>query len=73
MHVIEGVTAAETAAIEHYTRLIEITDGIDPVTQDMVIDILRDEQAHRRLREVLRELAEDGSGNGRAPDRTPAP
>ena len=59
-HVIEGVIAAETGAIEHYTRLIEVTDGVDPVTQDMVIDILRDEQAHRRLFEgFLREVADD--------------
>jgi bacterioferritin len=59
-HVIEGVIAAETGAIEHYTRLIEVTDGVDPVTQDMVIDILRDEQAHRRLFEgFLREVDED--------------
>ena len=61
-HVIEGVIAAETGAIEHYTRLIEVTDGVDPVTQDMVIDILRDEQAHRRLFEgFLREVDEDGT------------
>ena len=59
-HVIKGVIAAETGAIEHYTRLIEVTDGVDPVTQDMVIDILRDEQAHRRLFEgFLREVDED--------------
>jgi bacterioferritin len=31
--------------------------GIDPVTQDMVIDILHDEQGHRRLFEgYLREF-----------------
>ncbi len=56
VHVIRGVIKAETGAIEHYTKLIEETDGVDPVTQDMVIDILRDEQAHRRLFEgFLRE------------------
>jgi len=61
VHVIEGVIAAETGAIEHYTRIIEVTDSIDPVTQDMVIDILRDEQAHRRLFEgFLREASADG-------------
>jgi bacterioferritin len=49
VHVIKGVIAAETGAIEHYTRIIELCDGIDYVTQDMVIDILRDEQSHRRL------------------------
>ncbi len=57
LHVIKGVIAAETGAIEHYERLIELTDGIDPVTQDMVVAILGDEQKHRRLFEgFLREF-----------------
>ena len=56
VHVIKGVIEAETGAIEHYNRLIEVTDGVDPVTQDMVIAILRDEEGHRRLFEgYLRE------------------
>jgi bacterioferritin len=60
VHVIKGVIEAETGAIEHYTRIVEVTDGVDPVTQDMVIDILRDEQGHRRLFEgFLRELSDD--------------
>jgi bacterioferritin len=49
VHVIKGVIAAETGAIEHYNRIIEATDGVDWVTQDMVISILHDEQRHRRL------------------------
>jgi bacterioferritin len=61
VHVIRGVIKAETGAIEHYTRVIEETDGVDPVTQDMVIDILRDEQGHRRLFEgFLREYELEG-------------
>jgi bacterioferritin len=61
VHVIRGVIKAETGAIEHYTRLIEETEGVDPVTQDMVIDILRDEQGHRRLFEgFLREYEFEG-------------
>jgi bacterioferritin len=57
VHVIRGVIEAETGAIEHYTGIIEETEGIDPVTQDMVIDILHDEQGHRRLFEgYLREF-----------------
>ena len=61
VHVIRGVIKAETGAIEHYTRIIEETDGVDPVTQDMVIDILRDEQGHRRLFEgFLREYEAEG-------------
>ena len=56
VHVIRGVIAAESGAIEHYSRIIEETDDIDPVTQDMVIDILHDEQGHLRLFEgFLRE------------------
>jgi bacterioferritin len=61
IHVIRGVIKAESGAIEHYTRIVEETDGVDPVTQDMVIDILRDEQGHRRLFEgFLREYEFEG-------------
>ena len=61
VHVIRGVIEAETGAIEHYTKLIEATDGVDPVTQDMVIAILHDEQGHRRLFEgFLRECEAEG-------------
>jgi bacterioferritin len=61
VHVIRGVIKAETGAIEHYTRIVEETDQIDPVTQDMVIDILHDEQGHRRLFEgFLREYELEG-------------
>ena len=60
VHVIKGVIEAETGAIEHYTRIVEATDGVDWVTQDMVIDILHDEEGHRRLFEgYLRELDAD--------------
>jgi bacterioferritin len=56
VHVIRGVIKAETGAIEHYTRMVAETDEIDPVTQDMTIEILHDEQGHRRLFEgFLRE------------------
>ena len=61
VHVIRGVIHAETGAIEHYTRIVEETEGVDPVTQDMVIAILRDEQGHRRLFEgFLREYKAEG-------------
>jgi bacterioferritin len=61
VHVIKGVIEAETGAIEHYQRIVETTEGADPVTQDMVIDILRDEQGHRRLFEgFLREYEAEG-------------
>ena len=56
-HVVRGVIEAETGAIEHYNRIIEVTDGVDWVTQDMTIGILHDEEGHRRLFEgFLREL-----------------
>jgi bacterioferritin len=61
VHVIRGVIEAESGAIEHYTRIIEETDGVDHVTQDMVIAILKDEQGHRRLFEgFLREFEAEG-------------
>ena len=61
VHVIKGVIEAERGAIEHYTRIVEVTDGVDMVTQDMVIDILRDEEGHRRLLEgFLREYKSEG-------------
>ena len=49
VHVIKGVIEAETGAIEHYNTIVEATEGVDPVTQDMVIDILRDVEGHKRL------------------------
>jgi bacterioferritin len=56
VHVIKGVIEAERGATEHYSRIIEATDGVDWVTQDMVIAILHDEQGHLRLFEgFLRE------------------
>jgi bacterioferritin len=61
VHVIRGVIAAETTAIEHYERIIDFCDGLDLVTQDMVITIQRDEQQHRRLFEgFLREYEIEG-------------
>jgi len=61
VHVIKGVIEAESGAIDHYNRIIEFTDGLDFVTQDMVIAILRDEEGHRRLFEgYLREYEAEG-------------
>ena len=61
VHVIKGVIEAESGAIEHYNRIIEFCEGRDPVTQDMVIAILRDEEGHRRLFEgFLREYKLEG-------------
>jgi bacterioferritin len=61
VHVIRGVIEAESGAIEHYNAIIEFTEGKDPVTNDMVIAILRDEEGHRRLFEgFLREYEAEG-------------
>ena len=61
VHVIKGVIEAESGAIEHYNKIIEFCEGRDPVTQDMVIAILRDEEGHRRLFEgFLREYKAEG-------------
>jgi bacterioferritin len=61
VHVIKGVIEAENGAIDHYNQLIEMTDGVDPVTNDMVIAILHDEEGHRRLFEgFLREYEAEG-------------
>jgi bacterioferritin len=59
--VIRGVIEAEAGAIDHYNRIIEITDQVDPVTNDMVIAILHDEEGHKRLFEgFLREYEAEG-------------
>ncbi len=56
VHVIKGVIEAETGAIDFYNEIIEATEETDPVTNDMVIAILHDEEGHRRLFEgFLRE------------------
>ena len=61
VHVIRGVIEAENGAIAHYQEIIEFCDGFDHVTQDMVIDIQRDEQGHKRLFEgFLREYEAEG-------------
>jgi bacterioferritin len=61
VHVIKGVIEAESGAIDFYNQIIEATDEGDPVTNDMVIAILRDEEGHRRLFEgFLREYEAEG-------------
>ena len=46
--VIRGVIDAERGALEHYNRIIKACDGVDYVTQDLVIQVLTDEQDHLR-------------------------
>jgi len=46
--VIKGVIAAEEGAIAQYNKIIKLCEGVDYVTQDMVIGILGGEEDHRR-------------------------
>ncbi|MBY0588315.1 rubrerythrin [bacterium] len=48
VHVIKGVIAAEDAAVQQYNLVIKLCDGLDYVTQDLCIQILGDEENHRR-------------------------
>jgi bacterioferritin len=60
VHVIKGVITAESGAIDYYNEIVQATDESDPVTNDMVIAILHDEERHRRLFEgFLREYDEE--------------
>ncbi|RKD98032.1 ferritin-like domain-containing protein [Halopiger aswanensis] len=46
--VIDGVLQAEEDAIETYRSLVEAADDAnDPVTEDVAVTILTDEEAHR--------------------------
>jgi len=48
LSVIEGVLEAEEDAIETYRALIEAADEAgDPVTEDLAVTLLADEEAHR--------------------------
>ena len=59
--VIRGVIKAEQGAIDHYTNLIKACDGVDYVTQDMVITILADEEGHlREFEGFLKEYEKEG-------------
>ncbi len=48
VHVIKGVIAAEDGAVRQYNTVIKLCDGFDYVTQDLCIQILGDEENHRR-------------------------
>ena len=47
--VIKGVIEAEQGAIDHYRKVIDVCEGVDYVTADMVTSILADEEGHLRL------------------------
>ncbi|MGI8726230.1 MAG: ferritin-like domain-containing protein [Solirubrobacterales bacterium] len=60
-HVIKGVIEAERGAIDYYNKIIETCAEVDPVTEDMVVTVLRDEQGHmREFESFLREYEVEG-------------
>jgi bacterioferritin len=46
--VIRGVIRAEEQALDQYKKIIKMCDPIDLVTQDLILEITAQEQAHRR-------------------------
>lgn len=46
--VIKGVIDAEDGAIEQYNKIIKLSEGFDYPTQDLCIQLLGEEQDHRR-------------------------
>jgi bacterioferritin len=47
--VIQGVIRANEASIRQYQKILALAEGLEYITQDMVIDLLSDERAHGRL------------------------
>ena len=47
--VIKGVIDAEQGAIDHYQAIIDATGDVDPVTEDLCIQLKGDEEEHKRL------------------------
>lgn len=47
--IIKGVIEAEEGAIAQYMKLIKLSEGEDYVTQDLCIQLMADEEEHRRL------------------------
>ncbi len=48
-HVVAGALAAERDAIATYQEIIAACEGTDPVTADLAVHILADEEKHRCL------------------------
>lgn len=76
--VILGVIAAEEAAIRQYGRIARLCEGIDYVTQDLCVELMADEEAHRRefvgyLAEFDQEKAEGMMGSGGPSRYSPKP
>jgi bacterioferritin len=55
--VIKGVIEAEEGAIAQYRKIIDLSSGFDPATEDLAITALADEEEHRReFKGFLKEL-----------------
>jgi bacterioferritin len=46
--IIKGVIEAENGAIAQYNKIIKLCEGKDYVTQDLAVELLADEEEHRR-------------------------
>lgn len=46
--IVNGVVEAEEGAIRQYSKIIQMCEGKDYVTQELVIDLLGEEEEHRR-------------------------
>lgn len=46
--VIRGVIEAEDGAVNQYGKIIKLCEGLDYVTQDLCIQLMGDEEEHRR-------------------------
>jgi bacterioferritin len=62
-HVIEGVIEAERLAIATYHKIIAACDGVDPVTEDLAVRLLADEEGHRTLFEGFHKSVESKKSN----------
>lgn len=65
--VIKGVIDAEQGAVVQYRKIIEMTEGADYATQDLAIELMADEQEHRR--EFVGFLAEYDKATARKLER----
>lgn len=55
--VVQGVVDAETEAVAHYKKIVNLADGVDPVTEDLITTLLADEEKHLRLFQgILKDL-----------------
>jgi bacterioferritin len=48
LSIVKGVVEAEEGAIRQYSKIIGLCEGDDYVTQDLIINILGEEEEHRR-------------------------